>query len=170
MNTMATVLPARRTWIEVSSSLIRASAPGIEDEKAEASLSAIRHPTFLPSEAIPSQGSPEAITNSSLARDRIPARYAASPRLRSPLSSGAMFSGGANLTTFSAFSVQFTDHRFGEGRGDKSMRDLRVMKLDPDKQTDAAHLGNFGARRSRRRATISSPTISRRARQDSRLR
>ena len=45
--------PARSTWIEVSSSLIRSPGAGREEEKAAANWSAIHGTTFLRSEAIP---------------------------------------------------------------------------------------------------------------------
>src|SRR5580704_4582219 len=54
-NTIAMELPARSTAIEVSSSLIRASAPGTADENAAASRSAIRRLALLDCEIMSPQ-------------------------------------------------------------------------------------------------------------------
>ena len=149
-------LPARSTWIEVSSSLMRASAAGIEDDIADASLCVNPRPALLLSGPISSQGSLSAPTNSSLAPNQIertPHRIEREihlPRLD--------VEGRARRTTLSAFRSVYDD-AIRDGRGDESMRDLRIMKLIPMSKPMPRTAAISGAPRSFNLATISLPSI-----------
>ncbi len=148
------MLPARSTWIEVARRSSARRRQVMRRKMPRRVCSAIRRTTLLLSEAIPTQGSPSAATNSSLARDefqRAPHRI-----------EGEIHFVGLNVERrrepHHLFRIQrpVDDHSVGYGRGNESMRDLRVMKLNSDKQAQCRARRQFpGARKSFSRATIS---------------
>ena len=96
--------PARSTWIEVSSSLIRASAAGIEEETAAVSRPLSAAPRFcVPKPSAHKVLRAPRLTQVSRANEFQRAPHRIEREIHLVI---RMLSGGASRTTFSAFSVQ----------------------------------------------------------------